>query len=101
MKLQLPETFIESDLTILCSKLENALLLDKKQQDYGPGNISAFGTFGCIVRMNDKLERLKTLFNSGRRKRAVNESILDSFRDFSNYADIAHLVETKQWPSKE
>jgi hypothetical protein len=79
--------------------LENALLMDRKQQDYGSKNISSFGVFGVVVRMNDKFERIKNLFNN-RRKRAVNESIRDSFRDVSNYAIIALILEMGKWPEK-
>ena len=78
--------------------LENAKLMDNKQQDYGSRNISGFGGFGVVVRMNDKFERLKTLYGK-KRRRAVNESLLDSFRDLSNYAIIALMVETKIWPN--
>lgn len=80
--------------------LENVLLIDKKQQDYGPRNISGFGTFGVIVRMNDKFERLKTIFGKGKSRRARNESVIDTFRDLSNYAIIAHLVHTDKWPKE-
>lgn len=79
--------------------LENSILMDLKQQDYGSKNISGFGTFGIVVRMNDKFERIKNLFNN-RRKRAVNESIQDSFRDISNYAIIALMLEKKMWPNE-
>lgn len=79
--------------------LENVKLLDKKQLDYGSKNISGFGTFGVVVRMNDKFERIKNLFKN-KRRRAVNESIKDSFRDLSNYAIIAYMVETNQWPDE-
>lgn len=79
--------------------LENAKLMDNKQLDYGPKNISGFGSFGVVVRLNDKFERVKNLYNS-RRRRAVNESLLDSFRDISNYAIIALMVETKVWPNE-
>jgi hypothetical protein len=79
--------------------LENVKLLDNKQLDYGSRNISGFGTFGIVVRMNDKFERIKTLFSRKRRK-AVNESILDTFQDISNYAIIATMVETKTWPNE-
>lgn len=78
--------------------LENVLLFDGKQQDYGPRNISDFGTYGVIVRMNDKFRRVANLFRKGRRRRAVNESIRDSFRDISNYAIIAFMLEENQWP---
>lgn len=79
--------------------LENAILMDKKQQDYGSKNISGFGVFGVVVRMNDKFERIKNLFGN-RRKRAVNESIRDSFRDISNYAIIALMLESGKWPDE-
>lgn len=126
--------------------LQNCLLFDIKQQDYGPGNIARFGTFGCVVRMSDKLERLNNLTGvkfspeqrelfkqfrnhvkfieenehtltlvsilsdlNGfmdklralflrRRKRTVNESIMDSFRDGANYNLIAVMIEKGQWP---
>lgn len=77
--------------------LENVLLMDAKQQDYGSANIRKGGTFGCLLRSSDKFERLFNLFNN-RRKRAVNESILDSFRDISNYMIIAIMLEKGQWP---
>lgn len=76
---------------------DNTKLFDKKQTDYGPSNIRGFGTFGVLVRMNDKFERLKTLFTKRRRK-PQNESILDSFRDASIYGTIAILLETNKWP---
>lgn len=80
--------------------LENTILLDKKQLDYGSKNISRFAAFGCLVRMSDKFERLVHLY-SNRRKRVANESILDSFRDFSNYAIIALLCEKGLWPTDD
>jgi hypothetical protein len=79
--------------------LANVILIDEKQRDYGAENISDFGAFGCVVRMNDKIKRLKNLYNNRRRK-AVNESIIDSFRDESNYGIIATLCELGLWPSK-
>jgi hypothetical protein len=78
--------------------LENVVLFDNKQQDYGPRNMSAFGTFGVVVRMNDEFEMLKTLFGKKRRRRAINEAVLKAFRDISNLALIAYMIETKQWP---
>lgn len=80
--------------------LENIVLLDGKQQDYGSKNISEFGAYGCVVRMSDKFERLKNLYKN-RKKRVVNESIRDSFRDFSNYGIIALMCETGKWPDTD
>jgi hypothetical protein len=79
--------------------LENTLLMDRKQMDYGSRNISAFGTQGVIVRMSDKFERLKNLYGK-KRRRAINESVLDTFRDISNYANIALMCEHKEWPNE-
>lgn len=118
MRLNLPEIYVSregnltNDFSTLCKQLdiqtqagrealrialENVKLLDAKQRDYGSKNISSFGLFGVVVRMNDKFERIKNLLTN-RRKSAVNESIRDSFRDISNYAIIALLVESKKWP---
>jgi hypothetical protein len=79
--------------------LENILLMDRKQKDYGPHNIRKGGVFGCVLRASDKFERLFNLFNQGRRKRAINESIEDTYRDISNYMIIAMMLERGKWPS--
>lgn len=84
----------------LRAALANALLMDRKQLDYGSRNISGFGTFGVTVRMNDKMERLKSLYSKGKRRKAVNENIQDTFRDISNYAIIALLTENNLWPNE-
>ena len=85
-------------ITFLGIALENAKLMDNKHKDYGPENISAFGPFGIVVKMHDKFCRLKHLYGTRRRK-PINESILDSFRDLSNYAIIAIMLERKVWPN--
>jgi hypothetical protein len=114
MKL-LPEKFDDTNLQLIGSlielktqaglnalkvALENVVLLDKKQLDYGPANIIGFGLFGVVVRMNDKFERVKHIFNkTGRKRRAVNESVRDTFRDIANYSTIALLLDTNSWPT--
>lgn len=85
--------------TFLRIALENAILMDGKQQDYGSRNISEFGAYGCVVRMSDKFERLRNLYKKRKRK-VVNESMRDSFRDFSNYAIIALMCEQNEWPNE-
>ena len=79
--------------------LDNVVLLDKKHQDYGPRNIEKHGLIGIIVRMDDKFERLAKIFKR-KRRRAVNESIRDTFRDICNYAIIALLVDSGKWPKE-
>ena len=73
---------------------ENIKLMDRKQMDYGSGNITAFGEFGVLVRMNDKIERLKHLNKMPNPK---NESIEDSYMDLSNYAIIAMMIRRNIW----
>ena len=73
-------------------------ILVMKQIDYGPLNIwNAPGgaTNGLMVRMSDKLERLKNLiYNS---IEPNNEALEDSFVDIANYAIIALMVERGIW----
>ena len=79
-----------------------------KQHDYGPGNISVGSTLeteedvklsltGLWFRMNDKIQRLKTLL-MGDREAAVNgEPMEDAFLDVSNYGIMATIVSRGKW----
>lgn len=80
-------------------------LLVHKQADYGPSNINAFGELGVVVRLSDKLERLKhLLFTQDTEGRMVpreatpqNESVDDTYRDILNYALIALMLRQHTW----
>ena len=73
-----------------------------KQHDYCPGNISV-GTMlqtpeeiklsltGLWFRMNDKIQRLKTLLMNDRES-AVDEPLEDAYLDVSNYGIMATIV---------
>lgn len=65
-------------------------LIIRKQRDYGHENILTFGQFGVLVRANDKVARLKNLYEKG--KQPANESVRDSWRDLANYAIIALML---------
>lgn len=73
-------------------------ILISKQVDYGPLNISnapGGATNGLMVRMSDKIERLKNLiYNS---VEPNHEALEDSFIDIANYAVIALMVERGIW----
>jgi hypothetical protein len=63
-----------------------------KNHDYGNSFSKTFKEFGIIapvVRMNDKMERIKTLIKS---KAKVDESIRDTLLDLANYA-VMTIVE--------
>ncbi len=87
----------EMGLEALKIALSNIQTLDRKQQDYGPGNISSFGELGVLVRSNDKIERLKNLHKTGRLTDPANESVTDSWLDLSNYGIIATLIRLGLW----
>ena len=78
----------------------------EKQMDYGPGNISVGSNLeteeevkmsltGLWFRMNDKIQRMKTLLMSN--QNANNEPLEDSFLDVSNYGIMSTIVSNKKW----
>tara|TARA_R100001377_G_scaffold77850_1_gene55327 strand:- start:174 stop:596 length:423 start_codon:yes stop_codon:yes gene_type:complete len=78
----------------------------EKQMDYGPGNISVgtnletdeevkMSLTGLWFRMNDKIQRMKTLLMSN--QEANNEPLEDSFLDVSNYGIMSTIVSNKKW----
>ena len=80
----------------------------KKQHDYGPGNISVgtqlqtedevhLALTGLWVRMNDKIQRLKTLLMSGRDNAVQGEPMEDAYLDVSNYGIMATIVKNGKW----
>lgn len=72
---------------------EIACLLDRKGQDYGTENIKKFGSYGVLVRVSDKVERL---INLSKRDDTPNfESIEDSWRYIAGYAILA-LIELRE-----
>jgi len=78
-------------------------ILASKQLDYGPGNINnapGGAINGILVRMNDKMERLKNLTYHSEGE-PQNESIDDSLIDIANYAVIAMMVRRGSWPKNK
>ena len=79
-----------------------------KQHDYGPGNISV-GTFlvtpeeiklsltGLWFRMNDKLQRVKTLLLGDKKSAVQDEPLEDAYLDASNYGIMATIVGRGKW----
>lgn len=73
-------------------------ILIRKQKDYGPQNILKFGVTGIIVRMYDKIARLKNLNKTGDITQALNnnsvngETVIDTLIDIIGYSTIALLL---------
>ena len=79
-----------------------------KQHDYGPGNISVgtqlqtkeevkLSLTGLWFRMNDKLQRVKTLLMNDRESAVKDEPLEDAFLDVSNYGIMATIVKNGKW----
>tara|TARA_S200000501_G_C20233326_1_gene486730 strand:+ start:29 stop:406 length:378 start_codon:yes stop_codon:yes gene_type:complete len=80
----------------------------RKQLDYGPGNISVgtqlktedeikLSLTGLWFRMNDKIQRLKTLLMGDRDAFVKDEPIEDAYMDVSNYGIMATIVKHGKW----
>ena len=79
-----------------------------KQHDYGPGNISVgtqlqtpeevkLSLTGLWFRMNDKLQRVKTLLMNNRESAVKGEPLEDAYLDVSNYGIMATIVSRDKW----
>ena len=79
-------------------------LFCRKQYDYGSGNITLGGDLdddedrmlaltALVIRMNDKVNRLKNIILKHKGNNAVKgETYMDAFKDLSVYGIIAQLV---------
>ena len=79
-----------------------------KQHDYGRGNISVgtqlqteeeihLSLTGLWFRMNDKIQRLKTLLMTKRDNAVEGEPMEDAYLDVSNYGIMATIVKNGKW----
>ena len=79
-----------------------------KQHDYGPGNISVgtqlqtpdeihLSLTGLWFRMNDKIQRLKTLLMGNRGNAVEGEPMEEAYLDVSNYGIMATIVKNGKW----
>ena len=79
-----------------------------KQHDYGPGNISVGSTLqkpediklsltGLWFRMNDKIQRLKTLLLGDKQSAIKDEPLEDAYLDVSNYGIMATIASRGKW----
>jgi hypothetical protein len=70
--------------------VQNLQLLDCKQLDYGRANLDRFGSYGVLVRLNDKVSRMTNLLQPG--MEANYESISDTWQDAANYSVIGQIL---------
>lgn len=86
-----PKQEIFNEITVKMAETYKA-----KNHDYGNSfskSIDEFGLVAAVVRLNDKMERLKSLAKMGSDEIKVkDESIKDTLLDLANYA-VMTLVE--------
>jgi len=82
----------------LVKMLKCAGLFDKKQHDYGPDNIAQFGDLGVLIRLNDKIQRLRTLYMSGEQPEFTDEAFADTWMDIHVYGVIGWMCLDGTWP---
>lgn len=106
LRLGLQTELAKAALPVVIAQIQ---CLDRKQQDYGPGNLLEFGAQGVLVRLSDKRSRIVNLRkliqkadhlseSTFPKTVALNESEADSWLDLSNYAVIGYLMVNKLWP---
>lgn len=81
-------------------------LFASKMLDYGLANIAQgntletseekkFSLTAIFIRMNDKMSRWKNMLMKNQIPK--NETLLDTYKDLTNYAIIAQLVDQDKW----
>ena len=79
-----------------------------KHHDYGPQNIAVgqmlvneeekrLSLMGIWFRINDKVERIKTILMRGDNGSLKGEGLVDSYSDISNYGVMAQVVARGKW----
>lgn len=76
---------LDKDMNVIMN--ESRDLFIRKNTDYG-SSFEDFSLIGIIVRMNDKINRMKRL-HATNEQNVKNESIIDTIEDLYNYSIIA------------
>lgn len=93
----LPPSHVDIILDFFNYQIDALEVFIHKQYDYGPGNIAGFGEVGVLIRLNDKIERLKNLMLNN--KEINNESVYDTWLDIANYGLIGLMCKENLWPN--
>jgi hypothetical protein len=85
----------DHDISVFMSCESIAQTLAEKQHDYGHHNIARFGRQGLLVRVHDKVARLRNLSLTAAAA-AKNEPIADTYMDIIGYCAIGMMWE-RDW----
>jgi hypothetical protein len=67
-------------------------LLERKNRDYGSGNLIRAGEIGIVVRLMDKIARLENFYFKENNLTVTDESIDDTVRDIAGYCLMFFLL---------
>lgn len=76
----------------LCDQIHQTYI--NKNHDYGDSfgkSIEEFGPVAGIVRMEDKINRIKSLIKKGDEQKVTDESMKDTLLDLANYAIMLRM----------
>ena len=74
---------------------EMDVLIRRKNEMYGDGNIDTIGQNGIIIRIQEKIERLKHLLEN--KNNPVEEPLEDTWKDIIGYGIIGLMVNREKW----
>lgn len=74
---------------------ETEALLKRKNEMYGDENIKEFGEEGVMVRLSDKIQRLRNLTKKG--ANPPEETIEDTWEDIIGYGVIGLMLRRGKW----
>ena len=81
------------ELKKICKEIEE--LLKRKNEMYGDENIVKIGKEGIIVRLTEKIERLKHLLENN--INPPEETIEDTWNDIIGYGIIGLMLQRGRW----
>ena len=70
-------------------------LLSKKNEMYGDENITKIGKQGILIRLTEKIERLKHLLSNNNDPK--EETIEDTWKDIVGYGTIGIMLQRGKW----
>tara|TARA_Y100000034_G_scaffold45400_1_gene55822 strand:+ start:4773 stop:5033 length:261 start_codon:yes stop_codon:yes gene_type:complete len=74
---------------------ETEVLLKRKNQMYGDGNIDSMGIEGVIFRITEKIERIKHLIKTD--QNPEEEPLEDSWKDIIGFGIIGLMLKRNKW----
>lgn len=89
---------LDLERLVLGTMYEYFLLWQKKQASYGPRNIGDFGAAGCLIRLNDKVQRLRRKYYMHQEETLDDETTEDTWFDAMGYSLMGLMNQRNQWP---